>query len=529
MSSSQRISQRRKEMLGLLELPDFRLLDSTGNRLNISQIGLPLISKQILLSQLQSGGFDPQLVNLKLGNDSEEFGVVEWRGMNLSKGYVGTKISTLDPNSYDAWGVTNNFSEYRELALLAIAHLARGNSPIVVGGSDALAVPSLYLEAGATAVVQDKSGAANWAIFDHVLGREPREKLTGVIKADGTKYPKSTNVLSPEDWPIPSLEVIKQCFGQYHCWTVPINNEDFSPVGSILFDIGCDRTCDFCQTPTYGTGYKRMTPKTALVWAAALKEAGARSIISGSDQFLGRVLFPEGKQEVLDILNGLRELEMPISWLNGIELRKATRGGGNNKYDADLTPDEEIVEAVWGWDGKVGCIHAYIPAERPIVGRESYKKLLPWNHHCEMMKAIVRSGVPNIDYGVIIGFPDDNNESLLYLEEAVSELFQELKTINPKLILGCGVMCIAPLPGTPQDYSIREKNLLRFEDPAIFGNVIMSSSDTLHLSYEEVADWQRRLWNLSSKSTVISAEPLTKSVSFSKVLANFGKFFKQLL
>ncbi len=89
--------------------------------------------------------------------------LVLWNGggMNLSKGYVGTKISTFDLNSYDAWGVTNNFSEYRELALLVIAHFAKGSSPIVVGGSDALAVPYLYLQAGTTAVVQDKSGAAN--------------------------------------------------------------------------------------------------------------------------------------------------------------------------------------------------------------------------------------------------------------------------------------------------------------------------------------------------------------------------------
>ncbi|BAZ91609.1 hypothetical protein [Cylindrospermopsis curvispora] len=40
-----------------------------------------------------------------------------------------------------------------------------GGRPIVVGGSDALAEPQHYLKAGATAVVQDKSGGANWALF----------------------------------------------------------------------------------------------------------------------------------------------------------------------------------------------------------------------------------------------------------------------------------------------------------------------------------------------------------------------------
>ncbi len=27
-----------------------------------------------------------------------------------------------------------------------------------------------------------------------------------------------------------------------------------------------------------------------------------------------------------------------------------------------------------------------IPAERPVFGREAYKKLLPWQEHCTLMK-----------------------------------------------------------------------------------------------------------------------------------------------
>jgi hypothetical protein len=98
-----------------------------------------------------------------------------------------------------------------------------------------------------------------------------------------------------------------------------------------------------------------------------------------------------------------------------------------------LLPDEELVEAMWGWDGKTGCFMAYIPAERPFVGRQSYRKLLPWQQHCDMLRAIVRAGVPTISYGFIIGLPDDNRDSFLYLEEAISELKQELKVINPSL------------------------------------------------------------------------------------------------
>lgn len=147
-----------------------------------------------------------------------------------------TKLSQLDPSAYDVWGVTSNFTEYRELACLTIEHLARGGKPVIVGGSDALAVPQIYFQAGAKAVVQDKSGAANWAVFDYALGREPREKLTGVILADGREYPKSAHPLHPEDWPLPSLEVIQQCFGTKYNYN-SLLSDNLSPVSSMIFDM----------------------------------------------------------------------------------------------------------------------------------------------------------------------------------------------------------------------------------------------------------------------------------------------------
>jgi hypothetical protein len=64
---------------------------------------------------------------------------------------------------------------------MTIAHFASEGKPVVVGGSDASAELLYYLDAGATAIVIDKSGPANWPIFDYVLAKTPREKLTEVI------------------------------------------------------------------------------------------------------------------------------------------------------------------------------------------------------------------------------------------------------------------------------------------------------------------------------------------------------------
>ena len=318
---------------------------------------------------------------------------------------------------------------------MLIKHLTRGGRPIIVGGSDSLADPQPYLLAGANAIVLDKSGAANWPIIEHVLGRSPREELNQVILANGTQFPKQLRSskhirpMSPEDWPIPSINTFKQCFGTTY-WNYDFPAE-LLPVGSIFPDLGCDRQCDFCLTPTYRVGYRAMSPERALEWFALQKKAGAGAVSILSDQFLGHLLWTEKRKEILEIMKGVRKMELPIHWPNGLELRKATLGRGFK--NADITPDEELIEALWGWDGKVGCYHAYIPGERPVFGTNAYAKLLPWQEHRAILRSIVRSGVQAITYGIIIGLPDDNQENLLYLEGALSELCQELTEINPSL------------------------------------------------------------------------------------------------
>ncbi|OSO94229.1 radical SAM protein [Cylindrospermopsis raciborskii CENA303] len=496
--------------IGLVELPQLKVLDPTGNDWT-EQNQHPLISKQILIANLEAGGFEVELFNLKNGTQQEQFGETIWKGMTLQKIAYGQLVSSIDSESCDAWGVTNNFTIYRELAGLVLRHLAKGGKPIIVGGSDVIAQPHYYFNAGATAVVTDKSGAANWAIFDYVLGQPQREELSGVLFPDGTEYRKRRHPLHPQDWFLPSISVAQACLGGGNDFADNLSESSLLPIGSAMFDLGCDRTCDFCQTPTYGSGYLRMTPERALAWAARQKEAGAKSMVSDSDQFLGRVLFPEGKQEVLDIIKGLREMNLPISWDNGIELRKATKGRGKERNPEDLEPDEELVEAMWGWDGNTGCFMAYIPAERPFVGRQAYKKLLPWQQHCQMLRAIVRAGVPTISYGFIIGLPEDNRDSFLYLEEAIKELKQELRTINPSLNFFVTPYSIIPIPGTPQEYNLKKANLLRFEDPTIRGNFWTSSVDTHHLTYDQVSDWQLHLFRSLGDNWTTDAMPLGRT------------------
>lgn len=482
--------------VGLVELPELGLFDFEGkNRASVRK-GTALISKQVLLADLQEKGFDAQLINLKKGNDEVEYGKVSWGETDLSKVYLGTRITDIDPQSHDVWGITSNFSQHRELVQMAIQHFSSQGKPVVIGGSDAFANPHFYINSGAAAVVLDQSGATNAAILDHVLEKNPKEPLSEVVLKDGTTISRKLPALSPEDWALPNISVTKQCLGDEY-WSLEFP-EALSPIGSVFTDIGCDRHCDFCQTPKYRLGYRAMSPQKALKWFEMQKKAGAGSVIGSSDQFLGRILKKGGREEILEIMEGIRELGIAILWPNGLELKKTTLGRGINRGIANFTPDETLIEALWGWNGKVGCYHAYIPAERPVFGRENYSKLLPWREHREIVKAVVRTGLPHLTYGLIIGFEDESEETLLRLEEAILELYHDLLAINPQLNFQVSPFSIFPIHGTPQWDQLQTSGLLEFNDPTIFGGLWTPSVNTRYLSYKEISKWQIRLLQIGS-------------------------------
>jgi radical SAM superfamily enzyme YgiQ (UPF0313 family) len=128
-----------------------------------------------------------------------------------------------------------------------------------------------------------------------------------------------------------------------------------------------------------------------------------------------------------------------------------------------------------------------------------------------MLKAIVNAGVPTISYGFIIGLPDDDADAFRYLEEAISELKQDLRSLNPALNFFVTPYSIIPIPGTPQEANIRKANLLRFEDPTIRGNFWTSSVDTHHLTYEQVSDWQLHLFRSLGDDWTLESMPLGRT------------------
>lgn len=473
--------------IGLIEPPSLPLIDPEGKNWGRFKSDTGLGSWQILAGSLLSAGYQVDLINLKQGREKIFIGETAWRNMRLEKIAWGTDWRTLDAKSRDVWGISVNFLVDREIVCKIIEYLSLNGGRVVVGGSDVFAEPEPYLQAGACVVVMDKSGASNQAAINVALGKNP-EGSYRLLTRD-RKLSNSFSPLSPEEWPLPPVEIARQTLGKNASFGPTLS----SPIGAAMFDQGCDRHCDFCETPLYRMRYQYMSVKRALEWISLQKRAGAKSFECWSDQFMGRILFPKtGRQEILDIMQGIRDLEIDVQWPNGLELSKATLGRG--KKDGDLAPDEELINALWGWDGKKGCTQSYLPAERPIEGRTAYAKLLPWQDHVRLVKAIVRAGIPSLSYGVIIGLPDDSQEKMMYLYEALFELRSALLDINPNLALRVIPQSITAIPGTPLTARLKQEGFLRYSDPAIVGNRTTPACDTKYMSHGEVADWQMKFW-----------------------------------
>ncbi len=115
------------------------------------------------------------------------------------------------------------------------------------------------------------------------------------------------------------------------------------------------------------------------------------------------------------------------------------------------------------------------------------------------MRTIARTSIPHIRYGVIIGFEDDSEDSLLRLEEALLALYDDLMSVNPALKCQVNALSLSPIPGTPQSDHVRQTGLLHLDEPTLYGSIWTPTVDTRYLSYDQIADWQMRLMRIGGE------------------------------
>ncbi len=478
----------------LVSPPALFLKGSDGYRYSDGIPVAGVIMLQPLIGSLETAGLEVALFNMRNDISELSLGVVQWNNKTLTKTLRGMPVSHIPLDKADVFGITSNFHQAQEAVCHVVAFLASRGKKVVVGGSDAIAQPQVYVDAGATVVVLDKSGGSNAAAVEWALigsTNKPCRLLTTKGAVEIGKWR-----LHPNDWTIPSQKYIKDmCEGP---WRNSLPKNRF-PLSSIVLDQGCDQDCNFCMTRRggpYGLGYQHMSVQTVKRWVQAQVEAGIRTINFMPDQFLGRVLWPGGCEDVLEIMTMLRESGVTWMWRNGLELSKMTVGISTRQYSrvkqqgVDFTPNRELIHALYGPE----CINAFIPLERPVDGTKQYSKLMEWNNVKEVCKVIVESGAPDLLFGVIIGLCEDSHETLSRLDDALYELREILTAINPLALISFNPTNIILFPGIPLTQEYMDLGYIPPKtDPALITkNTPITGTD--YLSVEELSAWQHRLY-----------------------------------
>jgi hypothetical protein len=341
---------------------------------------------------LERRGFEIEILDLRLaGWDRDEtYKVLNWEGYQISARRIGAPFSHADEAiATSEWiGLSSHFTFESGIVRDLIAYAKRKNPKIkvMVGGADVSARPQDYLRFGADlAFVGDIDPAAltcKW-LAPSVVGpyRHPFHELTA---PDFSKLTQLGEYRDSHDGPVPA--------------GVPY------PIGFIYFTRGCPRECDFCESRK--TVFEALDIELCEEMLANYWRAGIRTLNFADDNLLLAAARKGGRPHLLRLLTTMREMGFAWEYPNGLEIGRLV--------DRDGALDEELMTALFSHQrdptGRiVGAYRVYVPVER-FDHRANYSKLRPVSVQNRIVEWLSRSGLPELDFGVVLP-PDADEET----------------------------------------------------------------------------------------------------------------------
>lgn len=274
-------------------------------------------------------------------------------------------------------GLSNHFTFESGVIrdLIAYCRQVKPSIRILVGGADAKARPDFYVSCGADIVfrgdinpseLQDHDWSAPRIVEDY---RHPFEALT---RPAFHKLGQLDTYTDSHDGPVP--EGVS------------------TPVGFIYFTRGCPRECDFCESRR--TRFEGLPIDAAVSMLEHYKNHGIQTLNFSDDNLL---LLK--RAYLLDLFATMRRMGFAWEFPNGLEIGRFMRGG---------KLDQELVACVFqnGEDEEsgryVGAYRAFIPVET-FDRRADYKKLKSIEAQNRIIEEILKAGIPEINFGVVLG------------------------------------------------------------------------------------------------------------------------------
>ncbi|HYF85492.1 radical SAM protein [Azospirillum sp.] len=252
---------------------------------------------------------------------------------------------------------------------------------ILVGGADAKARPQYYVAAGADIVFRGDVDPA--ALVEHDwseprIVEDYRLPFTALSRPAFHKLGDVARYIDSHDGPVP--EGVS------------------TPVGFIYFTRGCPRECDFCESRR--TKFEALPLDDAIEMLKHYRDNGIRTLNFSDDNLL---LLK--RDYIIALFRTLREMGFAWEFPNGLEIGRFMRG---EELDSELVGHlfQNTRDPTTGHH--VGAYRVFVPVET-FDHRAGYKKLKPVETQNRIIGEILKSGIPEINFGVVLGRSADDH------------------------------------------------------------------------------------------------------------------------
>ena len=324
------------------------------------------------------------------------------------------------------------------------------------------------------------------------MDNQPVDDISGVayLKDGQVIINKKSQSDNPkvDSLPLPALHLVDHTYSQAVEGGLP---EGVEPnVGVLEMSRGCMNNCGFCATPYIIGKYQSMPVDKVEENLDHLADNGIKTLTIIDDNLLGRLNYEGGRQELLDIFAMLRDKDFSWYLLNGLQF-------GMLEEDGNI--DTELIDALFKGeyqDGRFnGCFRSYIPLEKLTdEGMAGYKKLKGFDTEKRVIEEIARTQVPQLNFGLLLGMPDESPQSLQVTHQRAEEIKQLVsRASNDRSESYFLSFLFIPIPGTP-DYRKAEKNFgYSLEEHPELCNAYASIINGQHFSPYEMTRERMRL------------------------------------
>ena len=405
-----------------------------------------------LAGALTERNVETSIFDACVGNEKDDLGTVFYRSRELSSGLFRTGVSEErileEVADADVVGLTSIFTN-QETMVLAAARLIKQAFPeklIVSGGVNARSRWKLFLLHGVDVICLSEAEKTVLQIVEAVEGFRDWRDVSAIAKMhDGRAMRASARIddffWNLDELPMPRWDLLP--LSRYWKIARP-HGGHFKPgaelrYASMMTTRGCLFTCSYChiagETADSVSGavgrFRLKSDERVMKELAILKCLGVTQVYIEDDMFLGR------KQRALRLLRNIREADVAISDVNGVNVVHMFRRGVSRKYDVD----DEILDALKE-AGFREIVLAFESAVPRVLRKYATNKWDPEHMPIdELIQACKRCGL-TVGGNYMLGYPDETREEM----QATIDLARRHKEAGIDWVNFFSVM---PLPGTP--------------------------------------------------------------------------------